>query len=80
MDDFRKLSALKPDVRQGHVLLASLVAAGEVPVGLSTYSSNIVALRRKGAPIDFVPVQPVVARPQVSASRRTRPIPTPPCC
>ena len=64
MDYFRKLSALKPDVRQGHVLLASLVAAGEVPVGLSMYSSNIVALKRKGAPIDFVPVQPVVARPQ----------------
>jgi len=64
MDYFRKLSALKPDVRQGHVLLASLVAAGEVPVGLSMYSSNIVPLKRKGAPIDFVPVQPVVARPQ----------------
>ena len=64
IDYFRKLSALKPDVRQGHVLLATLVAAGEVPVGLSMYSSNIVALKRKGAPIDFVPVQPVVARPQ----------------
>ncbi len=64
MDYFRRLSALKPDVRQGHVLLATLVAAGEVPVGLSMYSSNIVALKRKGAPIDFVPVQPVVARPQ----------------
>ena len=64
MDYFRRLSAMKPDVRQGHVLLATLVAAGEVPVGLSMYSSNIVALKRKGAPIDFVPVQPVVARPQ----------------
>ena len=64
MDYFRKLSAMKPDVREGHVLLASLVAAGEVPVGLSMYSSNIVPLKRKGAPIDFVPVQPVVARPQ----------------
>jgi iron(III) transport system substrate-binding protein len=64
MDYFRKLSALKPDVRQGHVLLATLVAAGDVQVGLSMYSSNIVTLKRKGAPIDFVPVQPVVARPQ----------------
>ena len=32
---FRKLAAMQPDVRKGHVLLASLVAAGEVPVGLS---------------------------------------------
>lgn len=64
MDYFRKLSAMKPDVRKGHVLLAELVAAGEVPVGLTMYNSNIVSLKRKGAPIDFVPVQPVAARPQ----------------
>jgi iron(III) transport system substrate-binding protein len=64
MEYFRKLSAMRPDIREGHVLLASLVAAGEVPVGLSMYNSNIEALKRKGAPIDFVPVQPVVARPQ----------------
>ena len=64
MDYFRRLSALKPDVREGHVLLATLVAAGEVPVGLTMYSANVEALKRKGAPIDFVPVQPVVARPQ----------------
>ncbi len=64
MDFFRKLSALGPDVRRGHVLLANLVAAGEVPVGLTAYNSNVVSLKRKGAPIDFVPVQPVVARPQ----------------
>jgi iron(III) transport system substrate-binding protein len=33
MDYFRKLAAMKPDVRKGHVLLAELIAAGEVPVG-----------------------------------------------
>lgn len=64
MDFFRRLSAMKPDVRKGHVLLAELVAAGEVHVGLTMYNSNIVSLKRKGAPIDFVPVQPVAARPQ----------------
>jgi iron(III) transport system substrate-binding protein len=64
MDFFRRLSTLDPDVRRGHVLLANLVAAGEVPVALTAYNSNVVALKRKGAPIDFVPVQPVVARPQ----------------
>ena len=64
MEYFRTLSAMKPDVRRGHVLLAKLVAAGEIPVGLTMYNSNIIPLKRKGAPIDFVPVQPVVARPQ----------------
>ena len=64
MDFFRELSALGPDVRRGHVLLANLVASGEVPVGLTAYNSNVVPLKREGAPIDYVPVQPVVARPQ----------------
>jgi iron(III) transport system substrate-binding protein len=64
MDLVRRLAALQPSLRKGHVLLASLVAAGDVPVGLAMYNSNIETLKRKGAPIDYVPVQPVVARPQ----------------
>jgi iron(III) transport system substrate-binding protein len=64
MDYFRRLAAMKPDVRKGHVLLAQLVATGEVPVGLTMYNANIESLKKKGAPIDFVPVQPVIARPQ----------------
>jgi iron(III) transport system substrate-binding protein len=64
MELMRRLSALQPSLRKGHVLLASLVAAGDVPVGLAMYNSNIETLKRKGAPIDYVPVQPVVARPQ----------------
>jgi iron(III) transport system substrate-binding protein len=75
LEYFRRLSALRPAVRRGHVLLASLVAAGEVPVGLTTYHSNVVPLMRKGAPIDFVPVQPVVARPQGIGVTRNAPHP-----
>jgi iron(III) transport system substrate-binding protein len=72
---FRKLAALRPDVRTGHILLANLVVAGEVPVALTAYNSNIVPLKRKGAPIDFVPVQPVVARPQGIGAARSAPHP-----
>ena len=75
MDYFRKLSAIQPDVRRGHILLANLVVAGEVPVGLTIYNSNIEPLKRKGAPIDFVPVQPVVARPQGIGVARNAPHP-----
>jgi iron(III) transport system substrate-binding protein len=75
MDYFRRLSAMKPDVRKGHVLLAELVAAGEVPVGLTMYNSNIVSLKRKGAPIDFMPVQPVAARTQGIGVARAAPHP-----
>jgi iron(III) transport system substrate-binding protein len=75
MDYFRRLAALRPDVRRGHILLANLVVAGEVPVALTTYHSNILPLKRKGAPIDFVPVQPVVARPQGIGVARNAPHP-----
>lgn len=61
---FSQLSEMKPDVRKGHILLAELISAGEIPVGLTVYNANAESLKRKGAPIDWVPIQPVVARPQ----------------
>src|SRR5436190_8289551 len=61
---FQRLADMKPDVRKGHVLLAELIAAGEIPVGLTVYNANAESLKRRGAPIDWVQVQPVVARAQ----------------
>jgi iron(III) transport system substrate-binding protein len=72
---FRKLAAMEPDVRKGHILLAELIGAGEIPVGLTVYNSNAESLKRKGAPIDWVPVDPVVARPQGIAVGRNAPHP-----
>jgi iron(III) transport system substrate-binding protein len=72
---FRKLAEMRPDVRKGHVLLAELIAAGEIPVGLTVYNANAESLKRKGAPIDWLPVQPVVARPQGIAVGRNAPSP-----
>jgi iron(III) transport system substrate-binding protein len=72
-DYFRKLADMRPGVRKGHVLLAELIAAGEIPVGLTVYNSNAESFKRKGAPIDWVPVQPVVARPQGIAILKNAP-------
>jgi iron(III) transport system substrate-binding protein len=72
---FRKLGEMRPEVRKGHVLLAQLVAAGEIPVGLTIYSSNAETLKRKGAPIDWAPIEPAVARPQGIAVARNAPHP-----
>src|SRR5947208_5330341 len=60
---FGQLAEMRPDVRKGHVLLAELIAAGEIQVGLTVYNSNAESFKRRGAPIDWIPVQPVVARP-----------------
>jgi iron(III) transport system substrate-binding protein len=72
---FRKLAAMKPDMRKGHILLAQLVATGEIPVALTAYHSNAESLKRKGAPIDWVPMQPVVARTQGIAIAKNAPHP-----
>lgn len=74
-DYFRKLAAMRPDVRKGHVLLAELIAAGEIPVGLTTYHANAESLKRKGGPIDWAPVEPIVARPQGVAVAKNAPHP-----
>jgi iron(III) transport system substrate-binding protein len=69
----RKLAALKPDVRKGHVLLAQLVGAGEVTVALTAYSGNAESIKRKGGPVDWVPVEPLVGRLQAIALARQAP-------
>jgi iron(III) transport system substrate-binding protein len=67
---FKQLSAMRPDMRKGHVLLAELIASGEIQVGLTAYSANIESLKRRGAPVAWVPVEPVVARAQGLAVAR----------
>jgi len=49
-------------VRKGHSLLANLVASGEVPLGLTVYSWIPEQLKQKGAPIEVLPIAPVVAQ------------------
>jgi iron(III) transport system substrate-binding protein len=49
-------------VRKGHSLLVNLVVSGEVPLALSTYLYRVAQLKRRGAPIDWLPIAPVVAR------------------
>ena len=67
IDFFRKLAAFKPDMRKGHILVAQLVAAGELTVCLTIYSGNADSLKAKGGPIDWVAVEPLVGRPQALA-------------
>jgi iron(III) transport system substrate-binding protein len=67
LEFFRKLAALKPEMRKGHILVAQLVAAGELPVCLTTYSGNADSIKAKGGPIDWAAVEPLVGRPQAIA-------------
>jgi iron(III) transport system substrate-binding protein len=62
-------------LRKGHVLLAQLIAAGEVPVGLTAYSANMDSIKEKGGPVDWVAVEPLVGRPQGLAVAKNAPHP-----
>jgi iron(III) transport system substrate-binding protein len=75
LDFFRKLAALKPEMRKGHILVAQLVAAGELPVCLTIYSGNADSIKAKGGPIDWAAVEPLVGRPQAIAVAKNAPHP-----
>jgi iron(III) transport system substrate-binding protein len=60
---FRDLSAGNGiSVRKGHTNLTQMVASGEVPMALTVYNYMPEQLKKKGAPIDSVVLQPAVAR------------------
>ncbi|MBA2690419.1 MAG: ABC transporter substrate-binding protein [Burkholderiales bacterium] len=59
---FKKLAAMKPQLRTGHTLMAELVAAGEIPIALTLYNQSVEGLKKKGAPIDWKPLPPAFGR------------------
>jgi iron(III) transport system substrate-binding protein len=61
LEYFKQLAAQKPGFRIGSSQIADLVAAGEHPIGINTYSTNIEDLKARGAPVEWVPLDPVIA-------------------
>jgi iron(III) transport system substrate-binding protein len=65
MEFFRARNAQQALVRTGHTLLAELIVAGEVPMSPTIYNHRAERLKSRRAPIDWRPLQPVVAVPHV---------------
>jgi iron(III) transport system substrate-binding protein len=61
LEYFKQLAAQKPGLRIGSSQIADLVAAGEHPIGINTYSTNIEDLKARGAPVEWVALDPVIA-------------------
>ena len=49
-------------VRKGHTLLAGLVASGEVPFALTTYSHGAQKMKERGAPLEWYAIEPAIGR------------------
>jgi iron(III) transport system substrate-binding protein len=52
----RELAKQQPVVREGHELLAQLIAAGEAALDVNIPAASVERLKEKGAPIDWVTV------------------------
>ena len=55
----RELAKQQPQLRSGRTMLAQFVAAGEINSALAAYSQNFESLKRDGAPVDWVALDPV---------------------
>lgn len=62
-------------VRKGHTLLNNLVAAGEVPLALTVYGFTAEQTKRKGAPLDWFIIPPLIARPTAAGVAKNAPHP-----
>ena len=63
----RGLGAQQLNIRTGRSLVSHLVAAGEFPVQIDAHHHEAVALKKAGAPIDYVFPEPFVPVKAVSA-------------
>ena len=59
-DFFSKLVKQDLNIRRGHSLLNELCVAGEFPIVVNAYAPNAEKHKKKGAPLEWVPVEPVV--------------------
>jgi iron(III) transport system substrate-binding protein len=73
---FRDIVAINGmSVRKGHTLLTNLVAAGEVPIGLTVFMQNVDVAKKNGAPLDWFLIPPAIARPNGIALAKRAPHP-----
>ena len=73
---FRELVARNGvSVRLGHTLLTNLVISGEVPLALTVYNYMPEQAKKRGAPIDWVAIEPAIARSNAVGVTRRAPHP-----
>jgi len=61
LDFMRRLAAQGVGLRDGYTLAVQGIASGEVPLGLNLYGTRTEEFKRKGAPIDWTPMEFVLA-------------------
>jgi iron(III) transport system substrate-binding protein len=74
---FREIAAINGfSARKGHTLLTNLVAAGEAPLALTVFNYTAEQLKKRGAPIDWFVIEPLISMPNSIAVARMAPHPS----
>jgi iron(III) transport system substrate-binding protein len=74
---FRDIAATNGfSARKGHTLLANLVAAGEAPLALTVFNYTAEQLKKRGAPIDWFTIAPLISMPNSIAVAHLAPHPS----
>jgi iron(III) transport system substrate-binding protein len=71
---FRQIAAQRPVLKESSSIIVQLLAAGEMPIGIGL--AHLFELyKRKGAPIEWLPLEPVVVRviPMMLAAKARHP-------
>jgi iron(III) transport system substrate-binding protein len=73
---FREIASVNGfSVRKGHTLLTNLISAGEVPLALTVFNYTAEQLKKKGAPIDWFAIPPLISMPNSVAVAASAPHP-----
>ncbi len=73
---FRDIAASNGfSVRKGHTLLTNLVGAGEVPLALTVFNYTAEQFKKKGAPLDWFALEPLISMPNSIALAANAPRP-----
>jgi len=75
LEFMRRLKAQEPVFRRGRAAQAELVAAGEFAVTVEVYGHRAQEIKEKGAPINWVAVEPVLIHPLVGLIAKNGPHP-----
>ncbi len=73
---FRRIAATNGfSARIGHTLLTNLVAAGEAPLALTVFNYTAEQLKKRGAPLDWFVIEPLISMPNSVAVAQMAPHP-----
>jgi len=60
LEYMKKLSEQDIQFRAGKTLITNLVVAGEMSLGIALYNQGVEQLKEKGAPIEWVAIEPII--------------------